>query len=287
MQPPMTRVSLAQIEPALGDLKKNLALHEAEIAAALAAGAQMVAFPELSLTGYFLKDLVAEVALAPNEGPLQRLADLSKDITIAAGWAERARDGRIYNTLGIFEDGRLIGAHRKVHLVTYGMFDEARDFAAGDRFRAIDSKHGRFGVLVCEDMWHLDGMWLHFLAGVDAILACSASPARGVPAGETQLRSQRTWNTIHEAAAALTQAHVLYVNRVGCEDGIVFGGGSRVVRPDGIEQARLEGLDAGRLMVDLDPTLVRRVRTATPLRRDEKPQLVMRDLRALEDQGEL
>jgi predicted amidohydrolase len=108
-----------------------------------------------------------------------------------------------------------------------------------------------------------------------------------VPAGETQLRSQRTWNTIHEAAAALTQAHVLYVNRVGCEDGIVFGGGSRVVRPDGIEHARLEGLDAGRLMVDLDPTLVRRVRTATPLRRDEKPQLVMRDLRALEDQGEL
>lgn len=283
----MTRVSLAQIDPALGDLRKNLALHEAEIEAARGAGAELVVFPELSLTGYFLKDLVADVALAPGEGPLQRLAELSKGLVVAAGWAERGRDGRVYNTLGVFDDGRLAGVHRKVHLVTYGMFDEARDFAAGDRFRAIDTRLGRFGVLVCEDMWHLDGMWLHFLSGVDAILACSASPARGVGAGETEPRSQRTWRTIQDAAAALTQSHVLYVNRVGCEDGIVFGGGSRIVQPDGTELARLDGLDAGRLVRDLDPTLARRVRTATPLRRDEKPQLVMRDLRALEDRSEL
>jgi predicted amidohydrolase len=282
----MTRIVLAQIEPALGDLRRNLALHEAEVGAARAAGANMVVFPELSLTGYFLKDLVAEVALAPGEGPLARLAELSKDITIAAGFAERGRDGRIYNTLGLFEDGRMVGAHRKVHLVTYGMFDEARDFAPGERFRAIDSKLGRFGVLVCEDMWHLDGMWLHFLAGVDAILACSASPARGAPAGEAQPRSQRTWTTIQDAAAVLTQSHVLYCNRVGCEDGIVFGGGSRVVGPDGVEVARLEGLEPGQLSCALDASLVRRVRTITPLRRDEKPQLVLRDLLALEDAEE-
>jgi len=276
------RLMLAQIEPTLGNLAHNLELHEREIEAAIGAKADLVVFPELSLSGYFLKDQTSEVALALDSAPLETLARLSRRISIAVGFVERARDGRLYNALGFFEDGELVDVHRKVHLVTYGMFEESRDLAAGERFRAFESKHGRIGMLICEDMWHVGAGWLHFLSGVDAILVASASPGRGVTEDEPVLRSARVWNTLQDALAILFQTWIVYANRVGCEDGILFAGGSRVVDPFGRESAALPLLEPGRLVAELRSDVLRRARVATPLRRDEKPWIVARELAKLQ-----
>jgi predicted amidohydrolase len=279
------RVLLAQIEPTLGNLSANLEMHLAEIEHARKLGAQIVLFPELSLTGYFLRDQVAEVAL-PGEHPiLAELCARSRGISIGAGFVERGSDGRLYNSFGFFEDGRLLDLHRKVHLVTYGMFDDARDFAPGERFRAVESRHGRFGVLICEDMWHVSAAYLHFISNVDALLVPSSSPGRGVgEEGEPGLRSVRIWNRMQDALALLFQTWIVYVNRVGCEDGVLFSGGSRVVDPFGREAGALPTLEAGRLEVALAGEAMRRARITTPLRRDEKPWLVQRELARILDQ---
>lgn len=278
-------VFLAQLEPTLGNLAHNLELHRREIEAAVAARADLIVFPELSLSGYFLKDQTSEVALGLDAPELEELALLSRRISIAVGFVELARDGRLYNSLAFFEDGELLDVHRKVHLVTYGMFEESRDLAQGERFRPFESKHGRFGLLICEDMWHVGSSWLHFLSGVDAILVASASPARGVTEAEPVLRSVRVWNTLQDALAILFQTWIVYVNRVGSEDGIQFAGGSRVVDPFGRQTAVLPELEPGRLEVRLGGDVLRRARVTTPLRRDEKPWIVARELARLQSQN--
>ena len=273
------RVLLAQIEPTLGNLSTNLELHFAEIENARKRGIELVLFPELSLSGYFLRDQVAEVAL-PREHPiLAELCERSRGVSIGAGFVERGSDGRLYNSYGFFEDGRLLDVHRKVHLVTYGMFDDARDFAPGERFRVVESRHGRFGVLICEDMWHVGAAYLHFISSVDALFVPSASPGRGVSSdAEPGMRSVRAWNRLHDALALVFQTWIVYVNRVGSEDGVLFAGGSRVVDPFGREAGALATLEPGRLEVALAGETMQRARITMPLRRDAKPWLVQREL---------
>ncbi len=273
------RAALAQIDPTLGNLDANMALHLEAAHAAAARGADVCLFPELSLTGYFLRDQTPEVALRWDDSRLKPLLELSRRITLGIGLVERGDDERLYNSYALLEDGRVLGVHRKVHLVTYGMFDDARDFAAGERVAVMHSKHGRFGVLICEDMWHFSAAWLHFLAEADTILVPSASPGRGVRAGgEEGLHSARIWNRLQDALALLFQTWIVYVNRVGSEDGLIFSGGSRVVDPFGEERVRLPLLETGTVELLLDSETLRRARVATPLRRDERPHLVASEI---------
>ncbi|MBK8181261.1 MAG: carbon-nitrogen hydrolase [Planctomycetes bacterium] len=272
------RVTLAQINPTLGNLERNFELHTAEIEAAKRAGSRMVLFPELSLSGYFLKDQTSEIALRLDAPLLARLAERSREISIAAGFVERSPEGRLYNSIGFFEDGALVHVHRKVHLVTYGMFDEQREFAAGDRFVAFHSKLGRFGFLICEDLWHVSSAYPYFLADVDALLVHSCAPGRGVAEEDGELSSQRVWQTLLTAQALTTQTWVVWTNRVGWEDGIFFSGGSRVIDPFGRVKAQLGGLETGRLDVDLSSRDMERARLMTPLRRDAKPWLLEQSL---------
>jgi predicted amidohydrolase len=271
------RLCVAQTNPTLGDLRANLEDHLQRIDAAVGA-ADLILFPELSLTGYFLKDQVEELALTTDDPRLRPLLERSKRISIAFGFVERSREGRLYNALGFLEDGRFLGVHRKVHLVSYGLFDEGRDFAPGEQFRVIESRHGRFGPLVCEDMWHMPSAYSHFLADADAILVASASPARGVDEPGPGLASQRTWNILLSATALLYRTWVAFASRVGWEDGIGFGGGSRVLDPYANTRVALEGLEAGSLATRIDSATLRRARSELPLRRDEKPAILAAEL---------
>jgi predicted amidohydrolase len=271
------RLVVAQTNPRLGDLRANLEDHLQRIDAAIGS-ADLVLFPELSLTGYFVRDQVEEVALRLDDALLQPLIERSKQVSIAVGLVERSREGRLYNALAFLEDGRVIGVHRKVYLVSYGLFDEGRDFAAGERFKLVESRHGRFGPLVCEDMWHMSGAYTYFLDDADALLVASASPARGVEEPGPGLASQRTWNILLSASALLYRTWVAYAGRVGWEDGIGFGGGSRVLDPYATVRAELEGLEPGTLTAQLDSAILRRARSELPLRRDEKPAILAAEL---------
>jgi len=272
------RIVLAQTNPRLGDQQANLADHVERVRGAAQAGAQVVLFPELSLAGYFLKDQVADLALTLESPELARLAELSAGISIGVGFAERTPAGRFHNSYAFLEDGRVLGVHRKVHLVTYGLFDEARDFAAGEEFRIFPSKHGRFGPLICEDLWHVPSSYVHFLNDADALLVPSASPLRGMETPGPGPSSARTWEALLVACAVFYRTWVLYVGRVGWEDGIGFAGGSSAFDPFGNRVATLGHVEPGELEVAFDRSVLDRARLATPLRRDEKPWILARAL---------
>ena len=275
------RVTLVQANPRLGDLHSNLKVH-VERVGALAETSDMIVFPELSLTGYFLKDQVYDLGLEREAPELAQLAELSKTVSLWVGFVERAPEGRLYNAAAFFEDGELKSVHRKVHLVSYGLFDEARDFAAGEDFKIVESKHGRFGPLICEDVWHSPSAYMHFLNHADAMVVMSASPARGVEAGPSPdregLASQRTWDMLLGAQALLYRTYILYASRVGWEDGIGFTGGSCIFDPSGDKLDALPALEEGAVTANVSTAELHRARNATPLRRDEKPGILLREL---------
>ena len=175
----MLRIALAQIAPRLGALDHNLAGHHARIAEARAAGAGLVVFPELGLTGYQLQDLAAEVALRLDDPRLAELAAATRDLSAVVSFVEESGDHRLFIAAALMEDGEIRHVHRKVYLPTYGQFDERRFFAPGDVVRATPSRLGvGVGIAVCEDFWHLQTPQLLALDGAQLLLNVSSSPGR-------------------------------------------------------------------------------------------------------------
>lgn len=268
------RVGLAQMSPALGALSANLQAHADWVARAGAAGCQLVVFPELSMTGYFLKDLVADVAVREGGPEWEDLRELSRTIDLCVGLVLESPDARYYNAACYFAEGALRHVHRKVYLPTYGMFDEQRYIAAGDRVRSFPTRAGRAGILICEDMWHPSAAYLLSLQRVDLFLCPSASPGRGVSQG-TRVGTAASYDLLCRTYAQFLVSYVLYVNRVGYEDGTNFWGGSMAVAPSGEVLARAEDADETLLTVDLDPGAIRRERLTYPLLRDERVEMTL------------
>lgn len=269
---------LAQIAPVLGDPDKNLGHHLTEIRRAARAGADLIVFPELSLTGYLLQDLVPECAQEVGRSALlRRLAAASRGIGVIAGFVERGPGAAYYNSAACFIAGKLVHLHRKVYLPTYGMFDEARYFAAGDTFRAFATPWGRFGILICEDFWHLSSSYLLAQDGMEVLVVISNSPTKGLDSA-SRPASQTTWLNLGQVVARFMSCFVLYANRCGFEDGWCYGGGSFAVGPGGKLIAQGKSLRKDSLAVTLDPERLRAARVAAPVLRDEKLDLVRREL---------
>jgi predicted amidohydrolase len=272
------KVAIAQIAPALGDVARNAKMHGEWIGKARRKGADLILFPELSLTGYLLQDLVQDLALEVESSPIRRLARQSKDIAILAGFAERSERNVYYNSAALFEGGRLTHLHRKVYLPTYGMFDEGRYFGCGDRFRVhASARLGRVGVLVCEDAWHLSASYLLAQGGADLICVPSAGPVRGMRRG-ADLASRSAWRDLCKVSAQFHTVYVLLANRVGHEDGWTYSGGSLAVDPRGKVIAEAGPDQEELLLVDVKQARLREARGHVPLLRDERPHLVAREL---------
>ncbi|GFO70164.1 carbon-nitrogen hydrolase [Geomonas limicola] len=274
-------VALAQIKPKLGCLADNLAIAEAAIEKGIAEGAELIVFPELALTGYFLKDLVPDVALRLDAPELQKLKDLSRHISIAIGLVEVTSDYRFFNTALYLEEGEIRHVHRKVYLPTYGLFDEQRYLARGEHFRAFDSRFGRIGILICEDMWHLSAPYILAMDGATSIICLSSSPGRGISDAEG-LGSAGAWQRLTSTTAMFLNCRVFYCNRVGYEDGINFWGGSEVITPSGDVAVRGAILDEDFVLAKVDEGALRRERIFSPMMRDENMMLTVKELRRIE-----
>ncbi|GFO60883.1 carbon-nitrogen hydrolase [Geomonas silvestris] len=274
-------VALAQIKPKLGCLADNLAIAEAAIEKGIAQGAQLIVFPELALTGYFLKDLVPDVALTLDAPEIERLKLLSRRISIAIGLVEVTPDYRFFNTALYLEDGEIRHVHRKVYLPTYGLFDEQRYLARGEHFRAFDSRFGRIGILICEDMWHLSAPYILAMDGATSIICLSSSPGRGLSDAEG-LGSAGAWQRLTSTTAMFLNCRVFYCNRVGYEDGINFWGGSEVITPSGEVAVRGAILEEDFVLAKVDEGALRRERIFSPMMRDENMMLTVKELRRIE-----
>ena len=278
--PGKVRLALAQIAPALGDLTRNLKLHQEQIHRAQDQGADLVLFPELSLTGYFLRDMVPDVAQPADSALLAQLLLAAGETSVAVGFVERSPGNLFYHSALYAERGRVRHVHRKVYLPTYGMFDEQRYFARGNRIQAFDTEVlGRVGLLVCEDLWHLSAAVILQADEIDVLICLSNSPARGVQG--PRLKTADTYDLLTRTYAQTLGVAVVMVNRVGYEDGMCFWGGSRVVGPDGTVIAEAPLLDPALLTVPFDLAELRRERTVSPLGRDERLLLTIEELQRI------
>jgi len=272
-------LALAQIDPALGDPEKNVALHCAYADRAIAAGAQMVIFPELSLTGYTVRDMNWDLAVRPDAPPsyMKPLLEKSRAIPIIAGGVEEGGTYGIYNAAFLFENGTMRSVHRKTYPPTYGMFEEMRYFSRGQSVRAFDSPIGRIGVIVCEDLWHMSLPYLLALDGAQLIVSLTASPTRlGGDSGDLHMQQVNTEN--HKAYARLLSVYLAFCNRVGFEDGINFWGGSQILGPSGDVLAAAPVFESGLVCARLDDAEIRRARRFSRHFVDEDPHLVAREL---------
>lgn len=272
------RVAVAQINPRLRNLQANLALYEEKIDQGIKEGAELLLFPELSLTGYFLRDTVPNVALTVDSPEIKKLTRLSRELPLVAGLVEESADHRFFNAAVYFEDGEIRHIHRKVYLPTYGMFDEQRYFARGDRIRAFDSKFGRIAMLVCEDLWHPSTIYLTALDGARAVLCPSSSPLRGIVDGQLQDDNARYWEMINRSYSETFSLFMIYGNRVGFEDGVGFWGGSEIIDPFGQRVIKAKYYDEDFVLGEISLEAVRRKRIMAPLLRDEDIDLTINEL---------
>jgi predicted amidohydrolase len=222
--------------------------------------------------------MVPEVALKLSAPEIERLKKLSREVSFVAGLVEEGPDYRFYNAAVFFDRGEARHVHRKVYLPTYGMFDEQRYFARGDRVRAFDTRFGRVAILICEDLWHPSTIYLAALDGAQAILCPSTSPLRGITEGQPQDDNARYWETINRTYAEMFGLFMLYGNRVGFEDGVGFWGGSEVVDPFGKRIAKANYYEEDFVVAEVALESVRRKRTAAPLLRDEDIDLTINEL---------
>ena len=280
-------LALAQIDTVLGNVEANLEKHLVYIKNARQQGADLLVFPELSLTGYVLQDITPTVALKPQktDAVFKVLLEESRDIDLVVGFVDEDDRHRFFISSAYLSQGEVVYVHHKLYLPTYGLFDEGRFFAWGDKVSAFDTRFGRMGILICEDFWHASPPYLLWLDGADFFIFTSASPGRGLNQAP-QLESARWVEMVNQAYACMFTSFVIHANRTGYEDGLNFWGGSTVFDPNGELVIRAPQHREYFAQVEIDLNQLHRTRARLPLLRDERTGLIQKELnRILEYQN--
>ncbi len=238
-------IALVQSDPRLN--RSNLT-HVLEVIKTNSA--DVIVFPELALNGYLLQDKVFEDAFALEELEVLQEASRQRDIVIGAAINDA---GQTYNSALYFSGGSLLHMHHKMHLPNYGMFEEARYFFKGDAITCFDTAFGSAAMLVCEDLWRASVIATLSNLKPDLIYVLAASPSRDFSNDGIGIESQ--WQALLTATALLCSAYVIFVNRVGFEDGLGFWGGSRVITAQGVCEHQLENFEEQTVTLPLNHTL--------------------------------
>lgn len=256
------RIALAQINPTVGDLGGNEAKIIDYLARAREAGADIVVFPELAVTGYPPEDLLLKPAFVEaNCAALRRIAAQTTGLTAVVGFVDRGDD--LYNAAAVLHDGQIAGVAHKIYLPNYAVFDEDRYFRAGERPLIFACGGVRVGVNICEDVWYPAGpTGAQALAGAELVINISASPYHmGKSAARERMLATRAADNI---------VFMSFCNLVGGQDELVFDGGSAVFDPRGEVIARARQFTEDLLVADLDLSAAFRQRLHDPRRRKER-----------------
>jgi NAD+ synthase (glutamine-hydrolysing) len=258
---PTLRIALAQVDPTVGDLAGNAALVRGWTRKAAESGAQLVAFPEMMLTGYPVEDLVfRESFVAASTAALRGLAaGLAEDglgaTVVVVGYLDSDGPARVSadsvpghgprNALAVLHQGRVAARYFKHHLPNYGVFDEDRYFVPGDTLEVVRVGGVDVGLTICEDLWQAGGPFaVAAQAGVGLVVNINGSPY--------ELNKDDVRLPLVRRRAAEAKACVAYVNMVGAQDELVFDGDSMVVAADGTLLARAGQFAEELLLLDLD-----------------------------------
>ncbi len=238
------RLALAQIDTTVGDIEGNARLISAWIGKARAAGASLVVFPELAVTGYPPEDLLLRRSfLEAAASALERIAAESRDIVTIVGFPEL--DGAVHNAAAVLAGGQVAATYRKVLLPNYGVFDEKRYFEPGTEPALIECNGVAVGLTICEDVWYGGPpATAEAEAGACLIVNCSASPYhRGKGLARERMVAERS----REIGAVFALC-----NLAGGQDELVFDGHSVVTDPDGATLARGRQFEQDLILCDLE-----------------------------------
>ncbi|NOR52813.1 MAG: hypothetical protein GQ536_01825 [Candidatus Aminicenantes bacterium] len=275
------KVALAQISPFLGDVRKNLDLHLRYFEKARKKKVDLLIFPELSLTGYTLKDLVEDVAISPEDNSIfDRLIAESHDVSSVLGFVEEKERGLFFNSAAFLSQGEILHIHRKVFLPTFGIFEEAKFFAQGKNFHTFPTPYGNTGMMICRDFLNYGAGYLLFAGGSEIMIIISAAPGRGIAGGEAY-ETSRMWESMGETISRFSTSFLIYCNRVGFEDGKHFAGGSFIFDPLGKLVSIASYLDEDFLVQEINLDFIREARKKWPYKRDDKPEVILEALKRI------
>ena len=261
------KIALAQISCIQGEKKENLRKMARTAAKARKQGADLVIFPELSLTGYVVRDRIYELAERIPGPSTRRVERIAKETRthIIFGMPELSEktQATLYNTAVFISPNGFVGKYHKMYLPTHSVFEEKRYFRPGYQITALDTELGKIGLIICYDVYFPEVTRLTRLKGAQMIVCISASP--GV---------RRTFFEILTAARAIENtAFLAFVNLVGVEDGLQFWGGSRLIGPNGKILAQATYDEEDLVVSEVNYADIRPIETFVPTLRDLRPEL--------------
>ena len=275
------KVRAVQFSPALGNISKNLAFHKREINRAIKDGINLIVFPELSISGYHLKDIVYDISLRPDDVSIKSFRDISSDIDIVIGAPFEQNIGVIHNCALYISKGEIKHVHRKVQLPNFGMFEEKMIFKPGNEFRSFQIGDFTAGIVICREILFPVHAYLYFLQNVDFLIGISNSPHRGI--GKEGFPTFKMWENMGYVYSVFFHQNYVFVNRTGFEDGIGFGGGSFFARSGkGIEKIA-EYMKDEAFDFEINKEDIRRSRISSNYLRDDKPEIIFKELKRILD----
>jgi len=275
------KVAIAQVTSVIGDLEKNIQHHLKFCDEAIKNKAELIVFPELSLTGYSLKDINFVISLELEKTELlNELKQKSRKISIVCGLVEEDDNFAIYNSGVFVSDGEIKFTHRKMYPPTYGLFEEFRYFSRGVECKAHNTKFGKIGLLVCEDLWHLSLPYTVTMDGAQIIIGIAASPTR-LAVNYEKFKNYEVNSEQHRAYARILSSYFIFSNKVGFEDGINFWGGSEIVDPFGNVIASAKLFEEDIIYADINLEEVRRARHQARHFLDEDLDLTIKNLKKI------
>lgn len=273
------RVALAQIAPKMGDTEGNFAKVFENVEKARAAGADAVVFPELATSGYLSQGIFLDTA-EREATYLGKLVKTTRDIYVVLGIVEETEYGTLYNSAIMLGHGRVLvgeageikqACYRKCYLPTYGMFEEHRWFAPGERVPTFvlnvpDIGRVRAGVVICEDFWHPLPVAAACLRGAPFVCAISSSPKT--------LRKPDIVDSLIVTRAVENCTYIVFVNSAGSQDMVNFWGGSKIVSPEGDILCKAKEWDEDFVVGELDLFKQKKIRQLNPMLRDERREVI-------------
>jgi predicted amidohydrolase len=261
------RIALAQISCKRANKEENLKKMEEIVKKFKDQSVDLVIFPELSLTGYVVRDQIyelAEIIPGPSTYAVEKIAEKTQThIILGMPEVSEKTKATIYNTAVLVGPKGYIGKYRKMYLPTHSVFEEKRYFRPGYQSAVFNTELGRLGLIICYDIFFPEVSRLTRLKGAQLIVCISASPA-----------VRKTFFEILTAARAIENTTFLaYVNLVGIEDGLQFWGGSRLIAPSGRVLAKAKYDEEDFVICDVDYRDIKPIETFVPTLKDLRPEL--------------
>lgn len=278
------RIALGQIQCRPQNIAANLEAHITFIEQAITQDADLIVFPELSLTGDMVGNLLPDSSVSPEMDALTHIAALSHDIDIVIGLAEpnNAHDFKRYNAAFYFAGGMLIQRHRKLFLVNYSVFEEERYYIPGNALQTFDTRHGRTSMLICNDVWHAPAPYVAAMDGAELLLVPSNS-ARGIL--QDKLYLARTWETMNRNYSATMGFFTVFVNCVGVRESVHsayrYWGGSEIIAPTGDVVVKAPYDDEALVIGEIHLADVARQRFEVPILRDARVGFIAQEFNRL------